>query len=417
MSANVVHDAQDGTAVFDLPHDFDAKTFDDLLTWAVRVGASDLKIQSGDHICAHIQGLWRPITKRRLEHAEIEFILSTKYGPTAVARLDQGEGLDFRLSAVKTLDNVLGFRANATRSRVGSIARGISITARAIPGLPPKWSTLGVEPELDEAFFPEYGLILVVGVTGSGKSTLMASSVRQRLEGVTPVSVGTYEDPVEFTYGDLGMGRMPLVSQVEIGQGSDLRAFDRAGPNAMRRKFDVIIAGELRDRQSIEAGLELASTGHAVLATLHVETPAQAVDRIVSFFPHDSQPAIASKLRSALRVVVAQKLARTTQGDRVAIRSWLVFDRDVKDRMGTVPFHEWPRMLSGLVRDRQSAFEQTAIGLLLKGVIDLPTFCSVSEMTPREARAYIQEHAGPDAVSPLTQTLSSATPQQEPAYG
>jgi defect in organelle trafficking protein DotB len=387
-SQNAVHT----TPVFDLPHDFDSATFDNMLAWAVTAGASDLKIQSGDHICAHIQGRWSPITKRRLENAEVEFILNAKYGSTAVSRLDQGESLDFRLSAVKTLDNVLGFRANATRSRIGPMARGVSITARVIPGLPPKWETLGVEPELDEAFFPEYGLILVVGVTGSGKSTLMASSVRHRLEGAIPVSVGTYEDPVEFTYGDLGMGRMPLVSQVEIGQGSDLRAFDRAGPNAMRRKFDVIIAGELRDRQSIEAGLELASTGHAVLATLHVETPAQAVDRVVSFFAHDAQPAIASKLRSVLRVVVAQKLARTTQGKRAAIRSWLVFDREVKDKMGGAPYHEWPRLLSAVVRERGAAFEQRAVGLLRDGLIDLPTFCAVAEMTSREARAYLLEH-------------------------
>lgn len=275
-----------------------------------------------------------------------------------------------------------------------------------------------MEPELDEAFFPEYGLILVVGVTGSGKSTLMASSVRHRLESDSPVSVGTYEDPVEFTYGDLGMGRMPLVSQVEIGQGSDLRAFDRAGPNAMRRKFDVIIAGELRDRQSIEAGLELASTGHAVLATLHVETPAQAVDRIVSFFPYDAQPAVASKLRSVLRVVVAQKLARTTQGKRAAIRSWLVFDREVKEKMGSVPFHDWPRMLSGVVSKRGAAFEQRAVGLLREGVIDLSTFCAVSEMTPREARVYLENYQRDQDLAPrMVGAESGALKQLEPANG
>jgi defect-in-organelle-trafficking protein DotB len=379
--------------VFNLPHDFDGQDIDELLTWAVHAGASDLKIQSSDYVCAHIQGLWRPITRRKLEHAEVELILTLKYGPTAVSRLDQGESLDFRLSAVKTLDNVLGFRANATRCRIGALARGISITARSIPGLPPKWSTLGIEPELDEAFFPEYGLVLVVGITGSGKSTLMASSVSRRLESDVPVSVGTYEDPIEFTFGELGLGRMPLVSQVEIGIGSDLRTFDRAGPNALRRKFDVIVAGELRDRHSIEAGLELASTGHAVMATLHVETPAQAVDRIVSFFPHDAQPAIASKLRSVLRVVVAQKLARTTSGKRAAVRSWLVFDREVKEAMGAVPFDQWPRLLAQIVRQRGAAFEQRARHLWESGALDLATFCSVCEMTKREAMAFLQVDA------------------------
>lgn len=382
--------------MFALAHDFDLATFDEFLSWAVvSAGASDLKIQSGDFICAHVNGSWRPVTGRRLEHAEIEFILAAKYGVTAVSRLDQGEALDFRMSVVRSPDDVLAFRANATRCRVGSMQRGISITARTIPGLPPRWASLGIEPELEEAFFPDHGLILVVGVTGSGKSTLMASAVARRLQGGLPVSVGTYEDPIEFTFAELGLGRMPLVSQVEIGMGADLRAFDRAGPNAMRRKFDVIVAGELRDRHSIDAGLELACTGHAVMATLHVETPAQAVDRIVSFYPFDAQPAVASKLRSVLRVVVAQKLVRTTEG-RAAVRSWVVFDREVKDLMGEAPFHEWPRMLTRLVRDRGAAFEQQALGLLRAELIDQRTFCSVAEMTPREARAFLGQQSQPE---------------------
>lgn len=388
-SSSAFGEAQQGSAQFVLPHDFNEAQFDELLMWAEKNRVSDLTIQSGDYVTAQIQGLWQCITPRRLEHNEIEYIISLKYGDSGAARIDSGEPLDFRMQAVITRDNVLGFRANATRCRVGSQQRGISITARSIPGLPTKWETLGIEPEIEEAFFPRYGLILVVGTTGSGKSTLMASGNRRRLETPgKPVKIGTFEDPTEYTFGDLGLGVMPLVSQVEIGVGSDLRHFSQAGPNAMRRKFDVIVMGEMRDMDSIRAGLEMAESGHAVLATLHVDTPAQAVDRIVSFFPEIEQPAVASKLRGALKLVVAQKLSTNTKGTRTAFRSWIVFDREVKDQLGATPFHNWQPLLTGITSQRNASFEARALPALCEGLIDFQAFYEVCGMTASEARAY-----------------------------
>jgi hypothetical protein len=259
-----------GKLIFSLPHDFSEQQFDELLLWAEGNRVSDLTIQSGDYITAQIQGRWQRITTRRLEHNEIEYIISLKYGASGPAKLDSGDALDFRLQAVISRDNVLGFRANATRCRIGPLQRGVSITARSIPGLPPKWADLGIEPQIEEAFFPRYGLILVVGTTGSGKSTLMASGNRRRLETAdSPVKIGTFEDPVEYTFGELGLADMPLVSQVEIGVGSDLRTFAQAGPNAMRRKFDVIVTGNLfGDILSDQASMCVGSIGLLPSASL-----------------------------------------------------------------------------------------------------------------------------------------------------
>lgn len=393
MSANVFGAAVSEIEPFALDHDFTADDLDRFVLWARDTGASDLTIQAGDFVMGQIQGRWLKLTQRPLESNEVERIVSLKYGVSGPTILESGKPLDFRMEVVLDRDNVIGYRANATRGRIGPVARGISITARTIPGLPPKLDDLGLEAEVRENLFPRYGLVLVIGTTGSGKTTLLASHTRERLEARAdhPTKIITYEDPVEYTFQRLGYGCMPLVSQVEIGRGADLETFDLAGPNAMRRKADVIIVGELRDRTSVMAGLEMAETGHAVYGTLHVETPAQAVDRIVSFFPVDGQPAAANKLRAALRLVVAQKLVENTSGTRTAFRSWVAFDRELKRQMGQVPFHQWETMLTEICEQRGGDFATRAAPALASGEITFDAFTELAGFTRGESLNYCKQ--------------------------
>lgn len=379
--------------VFDLVPGFTVGEFNDLLKWAAQRKASDLSIQSGDYVFAQIRRVWQPITARRLEPMEVEQIVSMYYGATGPGKLNKGEPLDFRLEAVLNRDEVMAFRANAVACRVGEIATGISITARSIPDVPPPLEALGIEQEIVENFFPRYGLIMVIGTTGSGKSTLMAAVNRHRLEkrAHDPVRIITYEDPVEYTYMRLGEKLMPKVSQTEIGKGGGITTFDEAGRNAMRRKADVIVMGEMRDRTSVEAGFEMAMTGHCVMATLHVDTPAQVIDRMVSFFPIDGQPAAANKLRSTLKMVVAQKLVRRTDGNVLALRSWQIFDRATQDRLAGRPFHDWEHILRQMAAERGTDFETRAFPYLRDGILDLESFREVTGFTEAEARAYAEE--------------------------
>lgn len=374
----------------DLPHDFTEREADALLIAASEANVSDLVIQTGDYIFAKWRGQWTAVNERRLEHNEVERLIAMKYGASAVAKMDTGVPLGFRLKAVVTRDQIIGFRAHAQRSRIGPSEMGLKLIARRIPGLPPQWSTLGIEKDLSRAFFPSYGLILVVGTTGSGKSTLMASALRRRLEELgRPCHIGTFEDPIEFTFDDLGLKTMPLVSQVEIGVGSDLRGFDQVGRSAMRSAYDVIVAGELRDIESVRMGLELAETGHCVMATLHTETPAQAIDRIISFFPPAQQPSVASTLRATLRVVVAQKLVNTTKQSRVAMRSWVIFDRDTKNRLSDVSYSKWQTELERLCLERRNAFEYQALQPLRSGLITFGSFLETTGMTHKEAKDFL----------------------------
>lgn len=382
-----------GASNFELPPGFTGDDLNDFFRWAANQGASDITIQSGDHIFCKIKRVWVPVTARRLDHAEVERVLSITYGETGAGQLNKGFAPDYRINAVIDRDTVIGFRANATACRVGDVAKGISLTARTLPDEPVELESLKLESDILDNLFPRYGLILVVGTTGSGKSTLLsaANAHRARHRQWDPVRILTYEDPVETTYGRSGLGVMPLVSQVEIAKDGGLRSFSEIGRNAMRRTGDVITVGELRDRETVEAGFEMALTGHCVMATLHVDTPAQVVDRMVSFFPVDGQPAAANKLMSTLKLVVAQKILPLKQGGGQAVRSWHVFDRETKRELGRRPYHEWQQQLQDMCEARGATFEDRVLPLLVDGLISFEVFRDATGFTPRESLDFLRQ--------------------------
>jgi len=361
-----------------------------------QMGASDIKIQSNDYVWADINRRWQPITSRRLETQEVERALTLLVDQSALGLVNGGQPVDDRVEIALDSRRLLEFRINATGSMVAGVREGITITMRAIPSSIPSLDRLGIEPEIVENFFPRYGLILVVGTTGSGKSTLLASSLRHRLveRRHDPVAIGTYEDPIEYGLKGLAQGSMPEPTQVAIGSGRHIREWGRVGPNAMRRRLDVIWMGEIRDWESARTGLELARTGHAVVSTLHVDTPAEAFDRLIKFFPKDLQESEAYAVLSQIRMIVAQKLARTIDGGKIAFRSWIVLDREIKQQLAQQDYSRWSGIIRDMVRAKGNDFDASAYEALLRQQISAETFREVSGMTPAEARAYAQERGG-----------------------
>lgn len=387
--------SQDGPALpLQLPVSFAEEEWREFMRKCVLLGASDVTIQSSDYIWGEIKRRHTRLIDRRLEHAEVERAVRYMYGATASSQLASGEPLDFEYEIAKTFsdfDNVRRFRCNATACRVGGLAKGFSITMRTIPGLPPPWEQMKCPQDITDNFFPQYGLVLVIGTTGSGKSTLMSSSNRRRLENADhPVKILTYEDPIESVYTGLAGDRMPQPSQAQIGR--DLKSFDDAGRNAMRRKADVIIMGESRDRESVTACFEMALSGHAVYSTVHADTPAEAFARMVSFFPEDTQPQAANKLLDTLKLIVAQKLERRVDGEVTAIRSWLVVDREVKARLSTAPFHRWGFLINEILTERGTSFDAQTLPLVRDGALSFESFRRVTNMTMREGVTYLREH-------------------------
>jgi defect-in-organelle-trafficking protein DotB len=376
-------------------------------------GASDITIQSDDYVWAYINRRHSCVSSRRLDDGELTNILCHFYegGESGLAILGRGTPLDFELAVRPRTDRsqadfdpdyMVRCRANATRSRVGTVASGYSITLRTIPGTPPPIANLKLPQDIFENLFPAQGLVLIAGITGSGKSTLLASANRHRLEQTdNPVKILTIEDPIEFTYGrlpasrlgDSGTGgrpkgaRMPEVSQIQLT--THLHSFDLAAPNILRRKGDVIVMGEMRDRISVETGLLLAATGHATYATVHCETPAEVVARIVSEFPYDSQPSVANKLLDSLRLVVAQKIERDVNEKGRAFRSWCVFDQEFKADLAEHRFEKWAAMVRARMAERGQDFAQQALPLLKDHEIGVDAFMKVSGFNPAETRAFL----------------------------
>lgn len=376
-------------------------------------GASDITIQSDDYVWAYINRRHVRVTSRRLDDAEVGAIVRHLYKNDSVfGILGAGEHLDFEADIRPRLDPSkedfdpdysVRCRGNATASRVGNVSNGYSLTLRTIPGIPPTFESLNLPEEMAGCFFPTQGLVLVVGITGSGKSTMLAAAMRKMLEDPgRPVKIGTYEEPIEFIYprvpspagGAPGAptALMPEVSQVQIG--SHLKQFSLAAPNALRRKFDVLVMGEMRDKVSVETGLLLASTGHATYGTLHCETPAEAVARIVAEFPYDSQPSVANKLLSNLRLIVAQKIERDVNGKGRAFRSWCVFDQALKADLYEVQHQHWARLIEKRMKDRGATFAQQAYWPLMRGEITEEAFANVAGFNPFEAREYIAAQRG-----------------------
>lgn len=360
------------------------------------MGASDIKFQSNDYVWADINRRWTRVSKRRLEAQEVDRAITILNDQSSLGILSSGKAIDVRVDLSLNAEEINEFRLNATACTVAGIRDGASITMRAIPKAIPSLEVLGIEQEIVDNLFPRYGLILVVGTTGSGKSTLQASANRHRLVNRRhdPVAILTFEDPIEYSLSGYAQGSMPEPCQSSIGAGQHLKEFAMAGPNAMRRRGDVIVLGEIRDVESARTAGEMTRTGHAVQATMHVDTPGECFDRLIKFYPAEQQSSEAFAILGQLRMVIAQKLARTVQGGKIAFRSWIVIDRALRAELVAVAPDQWSRFVTARVVANGNSFESSAYRALSAGLITGEVFCEVAGLTKSEALAYVTERGG-----------------------
>jgi len=282
----------------------------------VALGASDLHIKAGLAPLARLHGLLTPLDVPAPTPKEMEEVAQQVLTPIQRDQFETTREVDFAFGVA----GLARFRANffVQRGSVSMVFRHVPTEIRPIEelGLPPVVEDLATKPR---------GLILVTGTVGSGKSTTLAAMIH-KINSTLPMNIITIEDPIEFLHRD----QRALIQQREIG--SDTASFHEALRHILRQDPDVIMIGEIRDRETMEIALTAADTGHLVLSTLHTIDAMQTVNRVISFFePHQHQE-IRYLLASTLVAVVSQRLIRTSQGGgRVAAVEVMVSTGSIKE--------------------------------------------------------------------------------------
>lgn len=327
------------------PVKFTEEELNRLLVFVSKTGASDIKIQTNNYIYAKIHGMVRRVTRRALPPTEVEFLLSLIYGTNGPSIIKDGRDIDKSLELHPTRSERFRFRVNAVGGTVQG-QKGIEVTARTITIEPPTMDQLKVEPGIREGAFPKDGITIVVGPTGSGKSTLISSFIRFILEDEHAHKfIVTFEAPIEYVF-DTIKKPSSLIWQTEIGPSSDLATFADGIRNAMRRAPDIIFTGESRDIETVEASLAASQSGHAVYTTVHAHSVVDTFRRMVNFFPPASRSGIMNNLVSSVRMVIWQRLFLRPDGQgRVAVREFLHFTDEVREELLTIGSDNIDKML------------------------------------------------------------------------
>lgn len=366
---------------------------DDLLLWCVQSRATDVSIQTDRPVVIEVDGVLYPITQRPMDSADIANILMRIYGPEALAKLASGVDLDLSYEVRPERLTRYRFRTNIT----AILSRGrdsVQITLRSLPGLPPNMIDLGIEEPIIRNWSPRQGLILITGPTGSGKTTLLASGCRMLIERKQGAGkLLTYEAPIEYVYDSI-TGPRSLVAQSEVPR--HIPSFAAGIRNALRRKPNIILVGEARDRETMSAAIEAGQTGHLVFSTVHTVGVAATVRRIISVFEPAERSERAFALMETLRMVVTQVLVPKVGGGRIGLREYLVFDDNIREQLLDMSIDKWTLETQRFLVRYGQTMQQSANQAFKKGLIDRRTYLVLTKGYTIDEKDY-----DPVAASPI----------------
>ena len=316
--------------------------------------ASDVYLSANAPALIKIHGECVPINSQLLPPDAPRSLLAEIVPPERMQELEQTGELNMGVP----LRGVGRFRVSAMRQR-GTYAVVIRFIAQHIPPL----ETLNLPPVLSELILQKRGLLLVVGATGSGKSTTLASMIDARNKSVTG-HILTIEDPIEYQF----RSQRSIVNQREIG--SDTDSLQTALKNALRQAPDVILIGEIRDRETMSAALAYAQSGHLCLATLHANNSYHALSRILSFYPVEVRDTMLGDLASALKAIVSQRLVRTKSGQRVPAVEVMLNTKFVADLVEQGNFSGVREAMEKSMAEGSQTFEEALAQLIMSDKIE-----------------------------------------------
>jgi len=297
-----------------------------LLAAMSQAGGSDLFIASDFPPSMKANGSMQPLSQQKLT-GEVTRILAH----AMMNERQRGEfATEMECNFAMTLPGVSRFRVNAYIQQ-----QSVSMVIRTIASEIPNFDKMGLPPILKEVIMNKRGLVLLVGGTGSGKSTTLAALIDYR-NSTSPGHIITVEDPVEYVHAS----KKSLISHREVGV--DTHTWHHALKNTLRQAPDVILIGEIRDTETMEHAIAFAETGHLCLGTLHANSANQAIDRIINFFPEERRNQLLMDLSSNLRSIVSQRLVRTQDGKgrkaaiEILLNTPTIADRIFKGAFGEI---------------------------------------------------------------------------------
>lgn len=343
------------------------------LEMMIRHKASDLFFTAGAPVKIKIEGVIRSIGDTVLTPAFCREALAAVMDEPQLRELEQERELDFAIA----LEERARFRVNAYYQR-GQTAMVLRYIRAEIPTL----TELGLPPVLSQLIMNRRGIILMVGATGSGKSTTLAAMLDHRNASASGHII-TIEDPIEFVHPH----KQCIVSQREVGL--DTKSYAHALKSALREAPDVILIGEIRNRETMEAAIELAGTGHLAVSTLHANNAHQAMERIVNLFPQEMHKTLFMDLSIYLRAILSQRLVRTKAGTRRAAIETLVNTPHIADliRDGRVDAINEAMQQSG--HEGIKTFDDALLELYREGAITLEEALANADSAPNlEAKVH-----------------------------
>lgn len=344
------------------------------LVHCARHNVSDIFLQGGGPAVVSRYGRLIRATEFPIEPAILNRITEELFSPDIPGTLRGGNGVDRAMTLNGDINQRYGlargekqrFRANFVQAHIGRYENAPAITLRVINAVIPSLDSLGLEHDLYEALLPHDGLGLVCGETGSGKSTLLASVYQHCQLSEPDRKIVTLEDPVEYLLEHPDAILMPEQQQI----GVDIGSFAEGLRYSLRRAPGLIGIGEIRDGATVSGAMANAESGHACLSTMHTATPGEAIPRALRMLPPEQREAGAFDLLRMLRYVVVQRLLRTTDGKRQAVRSYIVFDDTLRMALSRYPYQEWGARIDEKITERRGRIKDKAWQLYIEGRID-----------------------------------------------
>lgn len=331
-----------------------------LLDTAISRSASDLHITVGMPPTIRIDGKLIPVENASpITPESAQRLLMSIMTADQLERLQQRREIDFSFGYES-----MRFRTNAFYEK-GSI----SVALRLIPRIIRSLEDLGVPPILERFTEPSQGFVIITGPTGHGKSTTLAALI-ESINQKRAEHIITIEDPIEYVFDH----KKSMIVQREVG--SDTNSFARALRSSLREDPNVVLVGEMRDLETIEAALTLAETGHLVFTTLHTNSAAQTADRIIDVFPPHQQQQVRMQLANVLLGVVSQRLLPKTQSGRILATEIMVANSAVRNTIREGKTHQLNNIIQTSAAEGMISLDKVMAELVSRGEITIDTALS-----------------------------------------